>query len=57
VAVRELLATVPDFVTPGDLLQTESLFSVGELELPQPPPKARRASRRSRRGRRDAKGD
>jgi hypothetical protein len=57
VAVRDLLATVPDFVTPGDLLQTESLFTVGELELPQPPSKARRASRRSRRGRRDAKGD
>jgi hypothetical protein len=46
VAVRDLLATVPDFVTPGDLLNTESLFSVGELELP-PAPKARARSRRS----------
>jgi hypothetical protein len=46
VAVRDLLATVPDFVTPGDLLHTESLFSVGELELP-PAPKARTGSRRS----------
>jgi hypothetical protein len=50
VAVRDLLATVPDFVTPGDLLITESLFSVGELELPRGR-KARGALRSSRRGR------
>jgi hypothetical protein len=48
VAVRDLLATVPDFVTPGDLLHTESLVSVGDLELPKAAPKARGASRRRR---------
>ena len=57
VAVRDLLATVPDFVTPGDLLNTESLFSVGDLELPKASPKARSVSRRSRPGRKHGKGD
>jgi hypothetical protein len=34
-AARALLAdVVPDFVTPGDLLHTPSLFSVGDLDLP-----------------------
>ena len=32
-AARALLETVPDFVTPGDLLHTPSLFSVGDLDL------------------------
>lgn len=48
VAVRDLSATAPDFVTPGDLLLTESLFSVGELELPSGPSNARRTLRRPR---------
>jgi len=33
VAVRGLLDTVPDFVTPGDLLHSGSLYTVGDLEL------------------------
>ena len=34
VAVRGLMDTVPDFVTPGDLLSSGSLYTVGDLELP-----------------------
>ena len=48
VAVRDLLATAPDFVTPGDLLSTESLFSVGELDLSGASPRRRGGARRSR---------
>jgi hypothetical protein len=48
VAFRDLLATAPDFVTPGDLYQTESLFSLGELELPGASPRRRSGARRLR---------